>query len=120
MSDGVVQWYRHGKFHREDGPAETLPDGTQRWYRHGELHRLDGPAATGPRGEYWFRNGKRHREDGPAIIDADGTKSWYLDGNRLTEEEFKALRTKELDAIADAFRTGLDHEITVSRPFKKR
>jgi hypothetical protein len=29
--DGTQKWYRNGKQHREDGPADINPDGTQKW-----------------------------------------------------------------------------------------
>ena len=51
-----------------------------------------------------------HREDGPAVEYADGDKSWYLNGENLTEEEFKKKTAKEIvltmDEIADKF--GID------------
>lgn len=53
---GVKRWYRHGKLHCEDGPAEETPHGVKRWYV----------------------NGKLHRTDGPAIIGATGTVGWYM------------------------------------------
>jgi len=45
--------------------------------------------------KFWLRNGKKHREDGPAVIRVDGSYIhgsyilWYIDGEELTEEEFK-------------------------------
>jgi len=29
-------WYRHGKRHREEGPAVEYADGRKEWYRHGK------------------------------------------------------------------------------------
>lgn len=58
----------------------TTPHG-RFYYRHGRLHREDGPAREWADGDTreWFRAGLRHRDDGPAletrIID-----SWWADG----------------------------------------
>ena len=49
-------YYKHGKYHRKDGPAVEYKNGTKEW---------------------WV-NGKRHREDGPAIEYANGSKCWYF------------------------------------------
>ena len=37
----------------------------------------------------WFLNDRLHREDGPAIEWADGSKSWWINGEYLTEENWK-------------------------------
>jgi hypothetical protein len=82
--DGRKDWYRNGKYHREDGPAVECTNGTKEWYRNGELHRVDGPAvecATGIKD--WWLNGKRHRVDGPAIEYSNGTKYWYLNDKKI-------------------------------------
>lgn len=39
--------------------------------------------------KYWCQNGKWHRLDGPAIEYPSGTKEWYIDGEYLTEQEWK-------------------------------
>ncbi len=33
---GIQEWYKDGKFHREDGPAYIHPDGTKEWYLNGK------------------------------------------------------------------------------------
>jgi hypothetical protein len=79
--------YRHGKLHREDGPAEILYENGQKiieyWYHDGKWHRDDGPAVIAYKdgrisGERWCRYGEYHRDDGPAII-------WYENGQKTTE-----------------------------------
>ena len=40
-------------------------------------------------------HGVYHCEDGPAIEWNNGTKWWYLNGERLTEEEFKTWQIKQ-------------------------
>ena len=49
--------------------------------------------------EIWYRDGRWHREDGPAVIRVDGSYIlWYIDGEELTEEEFKTWqRTQKLE-----------------------
>ena len=39
----------------------------------------------------WYKPGtdELHREDGPAVEWADGSKFWYINGEQLTEQEFK-------------------------------
>jgi len=112
---GRKVWYRHGKKHREDGPAVVWMNGVQEWFvngkRHrvgapaitdhsgnyeewwvdGELHREDGPAAFKIGSyEFWFRNGKQHRVGGPALITMlNGVvfmEEWWLDGKRHRED----------------------------------
>ena len=116
--DGSIEWRnQEGKLHREDGPAREWPaQGAKAWYRNGKLHRVNGPAMDGPLGKSWYRDGKRHREDGPAVEHADGRTEWYLRGKELTEAEISALMEKKAAEIGDAFKTGLDHEATVSKP----
>ena len=78
---GSGEWFLHGKYHREDGPAIERADGSKAWFLNGKRHREDGPAieyADGSR--RWWLHGKRHREDGPAIENADGTRRWWLHG----------------------------------------
>ena len=118
--NGKIEWRdKDGKRHREDGPAFEWPEkGGRAWYIHGKLHREDGPAMDGPLGKSWYLKGRKHREDGPAVEWADGRKEWYRHGQELTEAKFAALREKELAAIGDAFKTGLDHKATVSKPLR--
>ncbi len=77
--DGTREWYRHGKRHRDCGPAVIHKDHIQYW-RDGKLHRDDGPAIEKTCGgkEYFF-NGSRHREDGPAVI-YESHQSYYIQG----------------------------------------
>ena len=44
--------------------------------------------------EYRNKGGKLHRLDGPAIEISNGYKAWYVEGNKLTEQQFKALTSK--------------------------
>jgi hypothetical protein len=48
-----------GDFHRLAGPAVIFQDGELRWYRHGRLHRDDGPARVWPAEgiEDWYKDG---------------------------------------------------------------
>ena len=88
-SNGTLEWYKHDKLHREDGPAIERINGDKEWWLNGQRHRTNGPAIYNS--EYadgtkeWWLNGERHREDGPAIIDKYGHKEWWLNGQRHRE-----------------------------------
>jgi hypothetical protein len=79
--DGVrfVQWisieyYKNGKSHREDGPAETSLGGSK----------------------IWILNGEYHREDGPAVEYSNGMKSWYLNGRYFSSEKDWEIEVEKL------------------------
>ena len=85
-SYGTKRWYKNGKKHRDDGPAEVYSDGTQRWIKNGRLHREDGPAIVWADGtQYWYKNDLQHRDDGPAVVRADGAQEWYQNNLRHRE-----------------------------------
>ena len=76
---GIVEEYEFG-------------DGVKEWYKDGKLHREDGPAIEYSNGDkIWYKNGKWHREDGPAIELNNGVKDWYLNNKQYTESEFLKL-----------------------------
>lgn len=68
---GVLHRPESGKF---GGPAVIYNHGAMNWWRHGKLHRSQGPAWIQPNTTFtqitWFQNGKRHRtssgDTGPA------------------------------------------------------
>jgi len=65
--EGTIEYFKNGKYHRENGPAIIWPNGDKEWYL----------------------NGRCHREDGPADIFSDGTKNyWYYDHHTENKEEF--------------------------------
>ena len=44
----------------------------------------------------WYNDKEElHRLDGPAIEYVDGYKEWYVEGEQMTEEEFKAYTSKQ-------------------------
>ena len=52
-------YYKDGKLHREDGPAEVISNAMELkkcWFLNGMLHRLDGPAATRNTGDSVHNN----------------------------------------------------------------
>ena len=55
---GSEFWYDgDGVFHRDGGPAFTNYN-CRRWYKHGKLHREDGPAMEYADGnKEWWENG---------------------------------------------------------------
>jgi len=85
---GIVEWenenkeyYKNGKFHREDGPVVEWNNGYKEWFITGKLHREDGPAIIFPNGdEYWYREGNQHRINGPAVKYSNGScYNWIID-----------------------------------------
>jgi len=63
-----IEYRKHGKLHRVDGPAIITNYGGVEYWVNGHLHRDDGPAVDHCDGYLlWFNNGVRHREDGPAV-----------------------------------------------------
>ena len=69
--------------------------GTKYWYRHGKLHREDGPAVEYVNGEkQWYLDDKLHRKDGPAIEYANGFNLWFINNKLIdcaSQEEFEKL-----------------------------
>jgi hypothetical protein len=101
----------------EDGSV-TTPDGSTIWYRNGIVHREDGPAIEGADGtREWYAEGIRHCETGPALISPDGERRWFIHGKEVTEVEFREMRQRISEEIADEFRTGAKRRTTVfSKP----
>jgi len=90
-SDGILQWYKNGKLHRETKdwqgitlPALTFRSGQRSWWKNGENHRdeNDLPASISSDGSsIWIRHGKIHRDgDKPAIMSSNGDRTWYRHG----------------------------------------
>jgi hypothetical protein len=67
LTGGTVVWFRDGKKHRENGPAEKNRSGYEAWFHRGLLHRDGGPAVTHPTGatEYWIKGQLIRKEDAP-------------------------------------------------------
>jgi hypothetical protein len=66
--------------YRLDGPSVIYKDGGKYWWKHGKLHREDGPAVEENDYNQWCVDGLRHREDGPAIVFFSQEKNnqwWY-------------------------------------------
>ncbi|MHA6897984.1 hypothetical protein [Ralstonia pseudosolanacearum] len=95
--DGVIKFYKNGRFHREDGPAIKWESGSEEWYLNGWLHREGKPAVEHP-GAYraWFVYGFPHREDGPAVewLDGMGRSQWWICGTQVSEQEFNKRMSK--------------------------
>lgn len=102
-------------YHREDDlPARIFEGnnsdcGFMEWYQHGKLHREnDKPALIWDYGCEWWINGVRHRENGPAIFNSTdyntgkNDKKWFLDGIEYSEDEFNAIQEKkQLETTVD-------------------
>lgn len=66
---------RHGRWHREDGPAVEWPNGELGYYFHGQLHRDGGPAREYPNGtKEWWHYGLVIKI---ITTDSDGSTSIY-------------------------------------------
>lgn len=63
----TIYWYRHGKLHRDDGPAKII-------------YSVSGHVC----GDVWYRDGLKHRDYGPAESLNSDIK-WYIRGIDLTE-----------------------------------
>jgi hypothetical protein len=90
--DGVVQFQRAGKTHRDDGPALIKADGTKSWWRHGHLHR----------------------DDGPAVEWADGKREWWLRGNEVDAQAIEALQSAKRKELADTELVARLNEVELS------
>jgi len=44
--DGTKFWYKHGRYHRVDGPAIERARGTKEWFFNGERCSMDDPRLT--------------------------------------------------------------------------
>jgi len=63
---GERRWRRHGKLHRENGPAVEYENTFSKWCMK----------------EWWF-NGHLHRKGGPAVESTDGEPEWWINGARV-------------------------------------
>ena len=88
--------YKHGGFHRSNGPAIEWANGGKEWDFQGKLHRVDGPAVEAADGHReWWVHGQLHRKDGPAVIYPYGDKEWWLNGERyLNKAEWKRAKRR--------------------------
>lgn len=93
--NGDNVWYMNGKCHRLDGPAFNVSHTTAYW-QNGQRHRVDGPAVIGPNVEYWYQYDKLHRVDGPAMREYDTIEFWFC-GIKCTYEEY--LKLLKLDSL---------------------
>lgn len=85
------QWWKEGRYHRDgerhrdgDEPAVEAADGGRIWMRHGKTHRDGGPAIVNNDGSSsWWQNGALHRDGGPALTRWDGVTEWYQYGRQI-------------------------------------
>jgi hypothetical protein len=113
---GTIRFYKPGTdlLHRLDGPAVEYLSGTKRWYQNNQLHRLDGPAIEWIDGDkFWYVNGKRHRLDGPAVELAIGTVEYWIEGNKLTEAQFKEKTAPVKEMTVAEIEAALGHSVKV-------
>ena len=77
--DPFQSYYKNGKLHRDDGPAEDYGDGNGAYYIDGKLHRKNGPAIKAGNVEMYYNNGRLDRMGGPAVLQ-DGFQANYKNG----------------------------------------
>ena len=69
---GKRRWWRdkEGRTHRLNGPAFIFANGDRSWYRHGKIHRDDGPARIWPEKgiEKWYKNGLPYEPSAHELI----------------------------------------------------
>jgi hypothetical protein len=60
ITDTKIEYCKHDKHHRDDGPAVIFNDGSQYWCQNGQYHRTDRPAIIFPKtnDQYWYQYGK--------------------------------------------------------------
>lgn len=55
--------YVDDKLHNDNDPSIiNMADGTKQWFKHGKRHREDGPALIKSVHKYWFINDVGHTE----------------------------------------------------------
>lgn len=95
----LKSWYYKGKLHRDGGPAEIneLLD-TEIWAKNGKFHRDDGPAWVNMTSLKARSFGLKDNTE--TQLDAETKRNqtenaniWFLEGVRLSEDEFNAIRT---------------------------
>lgn len=101
---GLKMWHKHGKLHRENGPAyieqrSNVNLEREIWCKNGKMHRDDGPADIITLNDgiqkSWYKNGKLHRDnDLPAYIENcnDGVvQNWYKNGKTHRDNDLPAV-----------------------------
>lgn len=85
-SDLVEYWW-HGKLHREHDMPAVVGNGQQQWWYNGVFHREGGPAVVNAGDLQWWFQGKLHRpvEEGPAIVHSNQTVEFWVNGERVTD-----------------------------------
>ncbi len=83
----TVYLNNEGLKHRIYGPAYiNSRHGIVEWYKEGKLHREDGPAHVHAHFTAYYYEGKLHRIGGPAITSASGPKQYWIHGQRMTRK----------------------------------
>ena len=58
-ASGNKYHYVNDIIHNDNGPAKIGWIGSKYWYKHGKLHREDGPAIEWYGSTYWYYEGKK-------------------------------------------------------------
>ncbi len=121
LGDGIIEYRKGGKLHREDGPAYITPNGSQVWKINDVLHRKGGPAVIINDGVYitlkWYQFGRLSRFDGPAYIKKWIGESglhhtieekWYKDG-KLHRFDGPAVTSGLFDIVEEYWLEGVQY-----------
>ena len=78
-----IRYYKNGKYHNENGPAEIYSYGEKHWYINGLQHREDGPAAQLATGKIiWYYKNKYYGQNDDFTVE-----SWKEKVENLKREE---------------------------------
>lgn len=85
-----------GTLHRDYGPAIEWESGDQEWYKHGKLHREDGPATV------LIMNGKRNPDCEDYFLKGKHLSRIDFEKRRLIKEN-RNLRLQKIKNIINYF-----------------
>lgn len=93
LTDGsCYKFDSKGHYHCDTGAAVNYASGNFAYYKHGKSHREGGPATKTIEFEKWYKDGLLHNEEGPAIKGKNITEYW-LENTRLTFDDWE-LKTR--------------------------
>ena len=109
-----TEWLNmEGQLHRVDGPAVVYNDGKTEWWVNGQLHRIDGPAIEcfymSPS---WLVNKILSGTKGLDNV-SYSSEQWWIEGNRLTEEEWKKKVNPVKELTIDEISKRLGYEVKI-------
>lgn len=81
-----------GERHNDHGPSIIHSSGTKIWFKHGKIHREDGPALMTLLGEIWYYQGMIHRLNGPAEYSREINElCYYIHDKQYTKKHYNKI-----------------------------